>query len=386
MKEKSKRKICFLSYRKDPCTVVENFSRTVSDHGYDVSVITIRKSGEPEFEIANGRKFYRISLLENYPLQGRINRLVFVLKTITILNRNRFHIIQITTTCPYFILLRLFTFTYSKAIFQILTYPIATSYIRSLKRMIFTSLQCYFMDSIVIQSEELKKNWIGLRKLRKAIVIPVGFNKNDFYPINDKIKLKKRSDLGLNEHQSVLIYCGAISHHRKIDLLIKAFKKVATNNKDVKLLMVGAGVSLLDIQILSKQLNIEDRIIFTGNVPYAEVRNYIGMADIGLSYIPINNNYNYNPPLKTFEYLACGLPTVATKTESNCKIIRDGLSGILVNDAPNDVADAISKLLADKSMQNILSRNSRKSILKFDYNQITHNSFLPLYKLLLAHN
>jgi glycosyltransferase involved in cell wall biosynthesis len=242
------------------------------------------------------------------------------------------------------------------------------------------------MDSIVIQSEELKKNWIGLRKLKKAIVIPVGFNKNDFYPIDDKIKLKKRTDLGLSENHSVLVYCGVISYHRKIDMLIQAFKKVATNNKDVKLLMVGAGVSLLDMQTLSKQLNIEDRIIFTGNVPYAEVRNYIGMADIGISYIPINNNYNYNPPLKTFEYLACGLPTVATKTESNCKIIRDGLSGILVNDAPNDVADAISKLLADKSMQNLLSRNSRKSILKYDFNQITHNSFLPLYKVLLAHN
>jgi glycosyltransferase involved in cell wall biosynthesis len=386
MKEKSKQKICFLSYRKVPCTVVENFSRTVSSAGYDVSVITTRNSGEAEFELIDGRKYYRISLLQNCPLQARRNRLVFVLKAITILNRNRFHIIQITTTCPYFILLRLFTFTYAKAIFHILSYPIATSFIRSLKRMIITSLQCYFMDSIVIQSEELKKNWIGLRKLKKAIVIPVGFNKNDFYPIDDKIKLKKRTDLGLSENHSVLVYCGVISYHRKIDMLIQAFKKVATNNKDVKLLMVGAGVSLLDMQTLSKQLNIEDRIIFTGNVPYAEVRNYIGMADIGISYIPINNNYNYNPPLKTFEYLACGLPTVATKTESNCKIIRDGLSGILVNDAPNDVADAISKLLADKSMQNLLSRNSRKSILKYDFNQITHNSFLPLYKVLLAHN
>jgi glycosyltransferase involved in cell wall biosynthesis len=386
MKEKSKQKICFLSYRKVPCTVVENFSRTVSSAGYDVSVITIRNSGEPEIEIINGRKFYRISLLDNYPLQGRINWLVFVLKAITILNRNRFHIIQITTTCPYFILLRLFTFTYSKAIFHILSYPIATSSIRSLKRMLFTSFQCYFMDRIVIQSEELKKNWIGLRNLPKAIVIPVGFNKNDFYPIDDKIKKKKRADLGLNEHQSLLIYCGIISYHRKIDLLIKAFKKVSTNNKDVKLLMVGAGVSLLDMQNLSKQLNIEDRIIFTGSVPYVEVRDYIGMADIGLSFIPINNNYNYNPPLKTFEYLACGLPTVATKTESNCKIIRDGLSGILVNDAPSDFADAICKLLADKRMQNFLSRNSRKSILKYDFNQITHKSFLPLYKVLLAHN
>ena len=364
--------------------VIDNFSKAVFNSGYDVSLITLRNPGEPEFEIDNGRKIYRISLRDDYPIMSRRNSLKFIFKVIPILNRNRFAIIQITTTCQYFILFKLFTFLYAKSIFHIISYPISTAFIRSLKKMLTSSLQCYFMDKIVVQSEELKKNWIGLSKLKKAVVIPVGFNKREFYPIDPIQRLKIRTELDLRENQPVLVYSGAIAHHRKIDNLITAFKKVAEIHEDVKLLMIGDGDALADIQALTRKLNLGESIIFTGRVPYTEVCNLISMADIGISYIPIDNNYNFNPPLKTFEYLACGLPTIATKTESNSKIIKDGFNGILVNDTPDDVADSINKLLVDKDLQNHLSRNARNSIMEYDFDYIAQNSFIPLYKELLT--
>ena len=383
MRKNSKIKICYLSYRKVPCTVVKNFSKAVFDAGYDVSVIMLCNDGEPEFEIDNGRKIFRISLLENYSRNSRRNKLNFIIKVILILNRNRYSIVQITSTCPYFILVKLFTIFYAKSIFQILSYPIAAVFFNSIKRMLITALQCYFMDKIVVQSEELKMNWIGLRKLHKAVVIPVGFNKHDFYPIEPIQRLRIRTALGLRDDQPVLVYSGAISHHRNIDKLIVAFQKVANIRENVKLLMIGGGVALTDIKMLTRTLDLEGSVIFTGRVPYTEVRNLTAMADIGISYIPINHNYTYNPPLKTFEYMACGLPTIATKTQSNSKIIKEGYSGILVNDAPDDVADAIIRLVDDKDLQNHLSRHARSSIMKYDFNYITKNNFLPLYNELL---
>jgi glycosyltransferase involved in cell wall biosynthesis len=377
------KKICYISYRKTPSPVIENFSQAVFDSGYDVTIITIRNPGEPSFEIDNGRKIYRISISDSYPATNRKNGLRFISKVIPILNRNRFSIIHMTTNCPYFIFLKLFTFSYAKSILHILTYPLASARIRSLKHMLTKSIQCYFMDKTIVQSEELKKNWIGIRKLKKAVVIPVGFNKNKFYPIDPIQRLKLRTELGLQENQPVLVYSGAIAKLRKIDKLIEAFKNVLKINKDVKLIMVGDGDLLLDIQSRMQRMDLEKSVIFTGRIPHAKVLKFISVADIGISYIPVNNNYNFSPPLKTFEYLACGLPTIATKTESNSKIIKHGFNGILVNDTPDDVANAIINLLDDKSLQRHLSQNARNSIMEFDFDNITQKNLIPLYKELL---
>lgn len=383
MNKNSKKKICYISYRKLPSTVIDNFSKAVHDSGYDVSLITLRNPEEPGFEINNGRKIYRISLLKDYPRTSRRNSLKFISKVIPILNRNRFAIIQITTSCPYFILFKLFTFFYAKSIYHILSYPISNAFIRSLKKMLITSIQCYFMDKIIVQSEELKKNWIGLSKVEKAIVIPVGFNKREFFPIEPIQKLRIRTELDLRDNQPVLVYSGSIAHHRKITNLITAFKKVAEIYEDVKLLMIGDGDALSDLRDLAKMMNLGKSIIFTGRVPYCKVCNLISMANIGISYIPINRNYNFNPPIKTFEYLACGLPTIATKTESNSKIITDGFNGILVGDTPDDLANSINKLLVDKDLQSHLSNNARNSIMGFDFANITQKNLIPLYKELL---
>ena len=294
----------------------------------------------------NGRKVYRVDFSDEYPLTSRRNRWHFIFKTIPILIHNRFAIIQITSTCPYFSILKLFTFFHAKSIYHILSYPVATSYARSLKRMLIAAAQCLFMDKIVVQSAELKRNWVGLSKLEKAIVIPVGFNKHEFYPLDHEQKLQTRSDLGLRPGQPVLVYSGAIAHHRKIDNLVTALKIVRELHNDVKVADDRCRRRPNRYSGIGQPNSTCGQLNVAGRVPYTEVNRLISAADVGLSYIPVNNNYNFNPPLKTFEYLACGLPTIATRTESNASIIQDGISGILVNDSPADLAASINRLFS----------------------------------------
>ena len=104
------------------------------------------------------------------------------------------------------------------------------------------------------------------------------------------------------------------------------------------------------------------------------------LADIGLSYVPVNENYNYNPHLKTFEYLACGLPTVATNTVSNRRIIQDEFNGVLVDDDPAELADAVSDLLENETKREKLRGNARRSVVDFDFEAITQNTLIPLYR------
>jgi len=380
MDKDPKKKICYVCYRSAPETNFEHLSKAVSEGGYDVTILTFLGSGQANFEVLNGRKMYRI------PLKGerekRKNRLSFILKAVKFFNKHNFSIVHIHSSCKYFGLIKMLTLNNAKFIFHTTSYPMQSSHFKSLKKMVFIFLQSLFMDKIIVQSEELKEKWIGIRNLKRTEVVPVGFNKKFFYPIKENEKHRLRNSLNINKNSPMLVYCGVIAKLRQLDRLINAFEKVHQIYGDIKLLMIGDGNALEEIKALAHALKIEKSVIFTGRIPHDEVVNYIGMADIGVSYIPINENYHYNPPLKTFEYLACGLPTIATRTESNRRIIKDGFNGILVNDTPEDAAMSIINLLKDKNKQTLLRENARKSIMAFDFEHITKSSLIPLYERL----
>lgn len=385
MDEQAKKKICFISYLKHPPSpVFEHFSQAVSDYGYDVTMLTILDKGQKTFEIANGRKIYRISV--PHRLNTKRSVFYFITRAIRFLNKYDFSIIHIHSNCKYFILFKMLTSNNVKFVFHILSHPLSVSRFQSLKKMLVVSIQCLFMDKIIVQSKELKEHWMGLRNLKKAVIIPVGFNSKAFYPISKNEKRKLRDVLNIDENHQILIYCGAISKLRQLDRLLEAFRRVLKAFPDVKLLMIGDGEALEDLKEYAFTLGISKSIIFTGRLPHHDVVNYIGIADIGISYIPINENYNYNPPLKTFEYMACGLPTIATNTESNRRIIKDGFNGILVNDIPDHIATAIVNLLKDKKKQLLLMENARKSIMDYDFGHITKSALVPLYRRLLRTN
>jgi len=375
------KKICYICYRRFPDTNFEHYSKAVSDSGYDVTIVSYQDKDQKISETRDNRKIIRIALPGNS--SERKSALFFISRVIKILNRNHFSIVHIHNSCRYFSLIKILTFKKAKFLYHITSYPISSSKMKAYKKMIENFLQSLFIDKIIVQSEELREKLIGTRNLKRTMVVPVGFSQKIFYPVGKAKRQRMRQSFSINEDQPLLVYCGVIAKLRQLDRLLEAFRQVIRTYPDVKLLMVGDGNVLEDLKKLSVTLGISKSTIFTGRVPHQDVANYIGMADIGISYIPINENYNYNPPLKTFEYLACGLPTIATSTESNRRIIKDGFNGILTNDMPNQIAAAIVDLLKNKKKQEVLKANARKSIMAYDFQNITKNSLIPLYRNLI---
>jgi glycosyltransferase involved in cell wall biosynthesis len=372
--------ICFIQYLNALETNLEHLSQAVAKNGYRVTVITVSPTDKEIFENIDGRYFYRI------PVKGsrhkKSNTLSFIFKTIKLLNQQNFTIVHIGHSPSFFFLLKLLSRCNSKFIFHVLSYPISDSRLKVIKAMLSTFFQCLFMDKVIVQSDELKNKMLGIRNLKRTEIIDVGFNKNYFYPIDEKKRLLYKRNLNFSHDQPLIIYCGVISSSRQLDILIKAFKMVLEVFPSANLLMIGDGDSLDDLKALTDSLSISKNVTFLGRVPHDQVVNYICIGDIGISYIPVNESYNYNPPLKTFEYLACGLPTIASKTVSNRIIIKDKFNGILIDDSMDAVATGIIDLLKNKELQDLLKRNARNSILNYDFENITLTSLIPLYRSL----
>ena len=384
----SKINICFISYREDFEVVLENFAEALlRSNNYEITLLGREGANYNMYSDSKFLKFSKINLpefthLSNY-INNELKRLIFVVKAIKFINSNNFSIVHIDVSCQYFGLIKIFSRKTSRFIYHILSYPITESSFRRFKAKLYGYLQCLIMDKVIIQSKEIKDHWFGIKSLNKTIIIPVGFDKDKFFPIKSITRTNIRNRLNINGDYSLLVYSGEIRPHRKLENLIYAMSIVAECNPHTKLLFIGAGDSVPELKALAKSLALDELLIFTGYVPHNEVVNYIGAADIAISYIPINENFTYNPPLKTYEYLACGLPTIATQTIINQNIIDNGVNGILAKDTPQSIADSVISLLNNPEKRKYLSQNARSSVVKYDYNNLTSKHLIPLYKDLL---
>lgn len=148
----------------------------------------------------------------------------------------------------------------------------------------------------------------------------------------------------------------------------------------MKLILIGGEESDISrLKKIAEKLSINKKVIFIGHVLYKDVPKYLNIADIGISYIPKNEMYDVQPPLKTAEYLACSLPTIATNTAGNREFIVDRHNGVLCSDDPGMFGATIVRLVKDRALFNKIKNNARKSILKYDWKNIINECLLPLY-------
>ena len=89
----------------------------------------------------------------------------------------------------------------------------------------------------------------------------------------------------------------------------------------------------------------QENVIILDQKKYSDMPPYIASADAGLC---LYHNYRWNSkfyfsPLKLFDYMACGLPVIATKLGQISEVIKNKMNGILVND--NDIDEIIENIL-----------------------------------------
>jgi glycosyltransferase involved in cell wall biosynthesis len=86
-------------------------------------------------------------------------------------------------------------------------------------------------------------------------------------------------------------------------------------------------------------------------VPHAELAARLETFDAALClYRPIPESPAgfYNSPLKLFDYMARGLPVVASRLGQIVEIVEDGVSGVLVDDDPRAIARELAQLSRDR--------------------------------------
>ena len=102
-----------------------------------------------------------------------------------------------------------------------------------------------------------------------------------------------------------------------------------------------------------REAGLEKRIILTGSIKHAKMPVYLSLADCGVApfdtskHLPLRTAGFFWSPLKIFEYMAMGLPTVTADLPPLNQIIRPGQEGALFTEGdPTDLARSLREILA----------------------------------------
>lgn len=135
-----------------------------------------------------------------------------------------------------------------------------------------------------------------------------------------------------------LLYVGTF-YQRKIEDTINGFKLFYDEYQDkisCTYTIIGFGEERDEENIhdLINKLDLSNVVSFVGRKNHKELPPYYLSHNIGVSYIPITEYFQNQPPTKTYEYIQNGLICIATKTNENSKVINDS-NGILIEEGPD---------------------------------------------------
>jgi len=158
----------------------------------------------------------------------------------------------------------------------------------------------------------------------------------------------------------VLGWIGNIESHKKdVEMLVEILKKF--NNESMMLrLLIGGGELPVDLGRGIKKLGIEVDII--DYVEWEEVPRVINSFDIGLAPLRDTEFNRGRSSEKVREYMACGIPVVASDVGENPYLISED-TGILV-DCKNGWRTAITELVTDVEKRSDMGESARKHVCK----------------------
>lgn len=192
----------------------------------------------------------------------------------------------------------------------------------------------------------------------KTETVTWGANVDSFSPARRREEVRRA--IGIPEGSVVVIFTGSFRPWHGVHVLEAAARRLH-GRADLYFLLVGGGAASAGEGYRGRRL---------GTRPYAEMPDLVAAAEIGVApYDPARLGQLalgfYWSPLKIFEYMASGLPTVTIPRPPLTDIVREGQEGLHAGEGdPAALATALARLADDAGLRSRLGASARARVVE----------------------
>lgn len=199
-----------------------------------------------------------------------------------------------------------------------------------------------------------------------VFVVPPGVDLATFRPL-DRVEARRKIGYGSGP---LLLFVGRLERLKGVEIAIRALALLSDrSNPDLRLLVLGEDSRDGDeseeerLKAIANELGIRDRVDFLGSVAHHELPYFYSAADAC-----VMPSYSESFGLVGLEAQACGCPVVASDVPGLRSVVRDHVSGYLIDGHdPATYAERLGRLLADPQLAQQMGRRGSLLAQRFSW-------------------
>ena len=344
-------------------TVSVNLANALKRHGCQVAFASER--GPLESRLLSGIPFFAL------PLFSLLN-IVAVLRALCgAVSGFKPDVVHSQTATHCFLLRSLFLFRKRPPL--ILTHHASTT--EKIPNFMSGFVFNFIADKIVSIANHRKRDLLRLGvKSNKLFSVPNFIDIGGWRARGAKVdRAALRKDVGFSRFEYIFLISARLIPSKEVDVFIRAIAGIVKSGRNVAGIILGDGPEFSNLKKIAVSLGLQDRILFKGFT--VDVLPYYFAADIFL----FPSRHHEVLPMVLIEAGASGLPMICSDIPGNDEVVREGMTGFLLDGPVEDYVAKAIMLLDDSKLYAKFSENAADVALKVFDEKVCVSQFVEIY-------
>jgi glycosyltransferase involved in cell wall biosynthesis len=368
-------RICMLVYSfYESDTRVLQYATALAKRGDEVDVIALRRNDQmPEFEVLDGVNVYRVqprAVTEKGLLSYALKISLFFVRAMLFLRKQQrkhpYDLVHVHNVPDFLVFAALFLKRQGVPvvldIHDLLPEFYASKFKISHDSFLFRVLALVERWSASFANHVIIANHLWCDRFASRSASPAKCSVVRNYPDLDVfVDLPRRERR--NGVKLQLTYPGSLNLHQGLDIAIRAFARVADQMPEAEFHIYGEGPAKPSLIDLAKDLNLQDRVIFHNFIATRDIARVMANTDIAIEPKRATSAFgNEALSTKILEFMAVGVPVIASKTKIHAYYYDDSVIQYYENDDEASLAAGILRLGNDSILRERLVTNARNYV------------------------
>lgn len=381
-------KACMLAYTfYETDNRVRRYAEALARRGDEVDAIALRREGQPSFEIIRGVRVHRIQdrrIDERGPLSYLRKLLLFFFRSMWFLARRRYDLIHVHSVPDFEVFATLIPRLRGARIildihdivpeFYASKFHVSEGSLAFRLLVLAEKLSTAYSHMVIISNDLWEKKLVQRSVPRNKCVSIIN------YP---DLTIFARRPKPANNGDFLICYPGTLNQHQGLDVAVRAVALLRDKAPNLKFLIIGDGPDREKLKQLAKDERLEDRVTLQGFVPMETVADTMASVDLGI--VPKRRNSFGDEAFSTkiMEFMAMGVPVVASRTTIDEYYFNDRLVQFFESDNAEDLAAKILALMENPSKRDAL-RSAATEFIGMNNWDVKKNDYLGMVDRLVG--